>query len=218
MDKTNIVWLVEDDPVQANQYSRLLELASHGQLKVKFVPVREVLEDYGSLLAEPETAAIILDQRLGEQSGVNYQGIDAAEYLRALKPEIPIFILTQHGSDDLLLSKEESVEFVIDKEDLSDLSHKAEVHAIRILRAIGRYEESLTEKQRRMSQLVDKMISEGLDAAESAELSQIRAEFQRNLLHQNGALGAENEHKDADNEKFLNDLKEITERLEHLEK
>lgn len=218
MDKPNIVWLIEDDPDQADQYSRLLEEASKHQLRVIFVPVEEALDNYTSLLADPETGAIILDQRLGEQSGVNYQGIDAAEYLRAIKPEIPIFILTQHGSDDLLLSKEENVEFVIDKDELSDLDHKAQVHAIRILRAIGRYEESLTEQQHRMSQLVDKMMSEGLDAAESTELSQLRAKFQRNLPQQSGVLDEENEREDIDNERFLNDLKEITERLEQLTK
>lgn len=218
MDKQKVVWLIEDDPEQADQFARLLQRASDGDLVVEFVPVRPQLTDYVDLLTDERTGAVILDQRLSEQSGVSYQGIELAEFLRVLRPELPIFILTQHADDDLLHQKEESVEFVIDKEDLTSLNHVPKVHVARILRAMGYYEEALNAKQRRLKELIDRKLSEQLDEAELAELEALRADIERPTEAQMNRQEAAWEAKLQTQDEFLEQLKQITQNIRQLVK
>lgn len=209
-----IVWLIEDDEQQADQYGRLLEQASDGELHIKFVPVRRNIADYADLMNDPQTGAIILDQRLSEQGGVNYEGIEVAEFLRTLKPELPVFILTQHGPDDLLQLKAEAAEYVIDKDDIAKRDHTPQVHAIRILRSMGKYEVALNAKQRRLKELIDRKLSFGLNEAETAELTSLRADIERpseSLITQQEANWAKDHQQQ---EQLLTQLKELTKTLQ----
>jgi len=175
------IWLIEDDKEQADLYGQILELASNDQFKVKYVAVKPDIEDYATLLADDNAGAIIIDQRLSELSGVAYQGIEVADFLRISRPEIPIFMLTQHSTDDLLVEKEGSVELVIGK---SELIKRDNVYAARILRSIGRYEASLDKKQTRLKALIDLKLSERLTEDEARELQEIRADYERPFEHQ----------------------------------
>ena len=207
MAEMEIVWLIEDDEEQADQYGRLLEIASGNQFKVNYVAVKPRLTDYADLLADDRTGAIIIDQRLSELSGVAYEGIEVAEFLRTVRPELPIFILTQHSNDDLLLEKEESVEFVMGKD---DLTKRDAAYAARILRNIGRYEAALNKKQLRLKELIDLKLSDGLNEEEEEELQKIRADFERPLAQQIEQQADSWEEKQASSEEFLQQLKEIT--------
>jgi len=208
MAETKIVWLIEDDEEQADQYGRLLEIAGDNQFKVNYVAVKPRITDYEALLANDRTGAVVIDQRLSELSGVAYEGIEVAEFLRAIRPELPIFILTQHSNDDLLLEKEESVEFIIGK---GDLTKRDTTYAARILRSIGRYEAALNEKQARLKELIDLKLSTGLDEKGEEELREIRADFERPMERQLTQQESSWKAEQASREKFLQRLKKMTE-------
>lgn len=213
MAETEIVWLVEDDAEQADQYGRLLEIGSGHQFKVNYVAVRPHITDYAALLADGRTRAIIIDQRLSELSGVPYEGIEVAEFLRALKPNLPIFILTQHGNDDLLLEKEGAVEFVMGKD---ELIKRDTTYATRILRNIGHYEAALSKQQARLKELIDHKLAGELTTAEEVELQKIRADFERpfsvQLSSQESAWQAEKSSR----AEFLQQLQQITQNIREI--
>ncbi len=207
MTHLKTIWLIEDDEDQADQFGRILEQASNDQIEVKYVAVRPQITDYTPLLTDMNTGAIIIDQRLSDLSGVAYQGIEVADFLRTSRPEIPIFMLTQHSTDDLLVEKEGSVEFVIGK---SELIKRDSVYAARILRSIGRYEASLDEKQARLKELIDLKLSDGLSEDEANELQDIRADYERPFEHQLTQQEQSWEKEQSAREEFLQQLKSMT--------
>lgn len=175
MTEQIIVWLIEDSENDAEEYKQLLEKA--GDIEVVFVPARPAIADYADLLSDGRTGAIIIDQRLGDFAGVSYDGIDVAEFLRSLRPELPIFILTNYA-DEELEDQGEAVDFIIDKK---TVRRRAGVYVKRILRSIEHYQAALTDKQRRLKELIDRKLSSGLNEAEEAELQALRADIERPL-------------------------------------
>ena len=136
-----------------------------------------------------------------------------AEFLRTLKPELPIFILTQHSTDDLLLEKEESVEFVMGKD---ALTKRDTAYAARILRNIGHYEAALSKKQIRVQELIDRKLSGELTATEETELQKIRADFERPLAQQLAQQESAWEAEETSRKEFLHQLKQITQDIREM--
>lgn len=175
MTEQKIVWLIEDSENDAEEYKQLLEKA--GAIEIVFVPARPVIADYADLLTDSRTGAIIIDQRLGDFAGVSYDGIEIAEFLRSLRPELPIFILTNYA-DEELEDQGEAVDSIIDKK---TVRKRAEVYVKRILRSVEHYQTALTEKQKRLKDLIEHKLSSGLDEADEAELQALRADLERPL-------------------------------------
>ncbi|PKQ27613.1 MAG: hypothetical protein CVT63_07075 [Candidatus Anoxymicrobium japonicum] len=175
MTKGKVVWLVEDSQEEADEYGQLLERA--GDIEVLFVSVRPTIADYADLLADDQTGAFIIDQCLDEYTGVAYNGIGLAEFLRSLRPELPIFILTKY-LDEGLEDQGGSVEAIIDKK---TVRKRGEIYVKRILRGIEHYQATLTDKQERLGYLIDRKLSGGLSEAEEVELQELRAYIERPL-------------------------------------
>jgi DNA-binding NarL/FixJ family response regulator len=171
-----VIWLIEDDENDAEEYKRFLEQS--GQLKIVFESPRPAVIDYAELLTDPDTVAFIIDQRLSDFANAPYEGLDLADYLRTLRPELPIFILTNYAGNDELESKGQSADSIIKKEILRD---HTDVVVARILRSIQRYEAALTEKQQRLKTLIDRKIAQGLTEAEEQELQSLREDIERPL-------------------------------------
>ena len=172
---TKIVMLIEDNIDDAALFGQLLEAA--GDIKVEHVGVRAALSDYTDLLASPETGAIIIDERLSDYGGVDYTGLDLADYLRTLRPEIPIYILT-HYPDDIPEDHSGSTELIIDK---TQVRKAAKAYVTRMLRQMQRYDDALTEQQKRLKDLIDRKLAQELTEQEQRELEQLRADIERPL-------------------------------------
>jgi FixJ family two-component response regulator len=174
-DKASIVWLIDDDENDAEEYERFLELS--GELEIVFVQPRPSLSDYVDLITNPDTAAFIIDQRLSDSANAPYEGLDLADYLRTLRPELPIYILTNYA-DDTMEGKGQSADAIIKKGNVRDYT---EVTIARILRSVKRYEEALTEKQYRLKTLIDHKITNQLTDVEEKELESLRADIERSF-------------------------------------
>ncbi|HID62407.1 MAG TPA: hypothetical protein EYP49_06655 [Anaerolineae bacterium] len=199
---SKVVKLIEDDHQDADLYQQLLEAA--GKIKIEYVPARPSVADYADLATDPETGAVMIDERLGEFAGVDYTGLEVADFLRTLRPELPIYILTNYANE-IADDQGESVEFIIDKK---TVRKAAKVYVARILRAMQQYEVALTEQQRRFKELIDRKLAGELSEEEKTELQQLRAAIERPFAP------AEIEHERRWNE----ELQRQEEQLERLEK
>jgi hypothetical protein len=172
-EPTKTVWLIEDNDGDAQLYERLLE-RSH-QLDVESVGVHPSVDDYAYLVADPRTGAVLIDHHLSDGAGVPYEGTDVAEFLRMLRAELPIYILTNYGPDAEEQGSD-AADSIIDKQ---NVRKHTEVYIARILRGMQRYDEALTGKKQRIKELVDKKIASGLNEEEERELTVLRADISR---------------------------------------
>jgi hypothetical protein len=203
MDMTDkVVKLIEDSHEDADLHQQLLEAA--GRIKVEYVPARPGVDDYADLAADPETGAVMIDERLGEFAGVDYTGLQVADFLRTLRPELPIYILTNYASE-IADDQGESVEFIIDKK---TVRKAAKVYVARILRAMQQYEAALMKQQRRLKELIDRKLVGELSEEEETELQHLRTAIERPFAP------AEIEHE----RRLDEELQRQEEQLERLEK
>jgi FixJ family two-component response regulator len=200
---SKVVKLIEDSHEDADLYRQLLEAV--GEIKMEYVPARPGVADYADLAADPETGAVIIDERLSEYAGVDYTGLQVADFLRTLRPELPIYILTNYANE-IADDQGESVEFIIDKK---TVRKAAKVYVARILRAMQQYEAALMEQQRRLKELIDRKLAGELSVKEGAELQQLRAAIERPFAT------AELEHERLWHED-LQQQRELLERLEQV--
>jgi len=177
MTGKSLIKFIDDDLEDLKIYKRKLEI--DGSLMVELVDPRKFpsVSDYDKILFD-ETKAIIIDQRIAEFSGVPYDGLEIAEFLRSLNPMIPIFVLTNYEEETDESALGWSVEYVIPKRKFKT-EKEVQIHIKRILRAIRRYEDALSEKTRIFERLIDKKVSGNISGQEEKELREIRSGFER---------------------------------------
>ena len=174
MTDTTLVTLIDDNAEDLELYGRLLE--QQGSFKISGINPRDrnSIESYTNLASIGEVDAVVIDQRLDELTGVGYDGIGVADYLRSLRPELPIYILTQYSDD--LGSRAMAVESIISKK---EFNNSPDVFAHRILRAARRYKDALSEKHQRFLELIDMKTKGDINPDFAKELDQLRAEIER---------------------------------------
>jgi CheY-like chemotaxis protein len=181
-------WLVDDDPEDAALYARLLEQAGLPRVEV-FLP-EPLLAGTVAMASDPAAGAVLIDHDVRDRAGVLVGGLAVADYLRGVRPELPIFLLVDHAAESDPEPNAGAVESVIPK---PHLHGHAPVYAARILRAMARYDAALSARQRRIRELVDRKVSadsgagaesfgaaaEAFGEAEERELASLRAETER---------------------------------------
>ena len=89
----HIIWLIDDIERASTTYSNGLktEMPQGFQIETICPPYRRI-ENYSTLLENPDTACIIIDQRLNKTEYATYTGIELAQYLRSINQERYLFI------------------------------------------------------------------------------------------------------------------------------
>ncbi len=175
MDK--IIWLVDDNENESRTYTRKFRRLMPKSVSVERIfPPYRTKERYIAILDDPNTACIIVDQRMKGSGEATYTGIELAQYLRGINKKIPIYILTNFAEEeDEFVGGEWSVEDIIPKDRLND-QEKSQIVKARILRRIDVYEDVLNERTQRFSELLKKSLNDSLDEAESQELAELQFE------------------------------------------
>lgn len=176
MERSNVIALVDDDPGAIDTIRRLLEREGLGPVEVFDPKDFANVADYNFLASIGQFGAVILDQKLDELSGVPYTGLELAKYLRAFRPELPLYILTNFPDDSGQFEEAREVEDIIAKRDFNQSPAK---YVARILRATSRYEEALSVKSKELGDLIDKRLADTLTNPEAERLAELRAEFER---------------------------------------
>jgi hypothetical protein len=169
-DNPAIVWLVGSKKSDAREYRELLEASDN--LQVAVVALRPRVEDYADLAANSDTGAIILSDSIRRRSDKAYSSGDVAAYLRALRAQLPIFVL----SEDDAAEDDPAVDAIFAAR---DLRKRPEAYTTRLMRAIGRYQDAMSAHQQRLQALLDRQIAGALTAEEAEELARLRSSSER---------------------------------------
>lgn len=182
-DESKIIWFIDNDENQLRLYKRHLErgVALFGQEFEGFV-IKDVLakphkEDYLFIFEDPNTVAVLVDQKLQDKGGVDHSGMELAKYLRGLNDIVPIYMLTNFSSQEEYEENEWSVDAILDKGDISDNETKLRTVIVRIFRRIAIFHKVFGEREERFRKLLKKSLSGKLTDKEKKELEEL--EFSR---------------------------------------
>jgi DNA-binding NarL/FixJ family response regulator len=176
MDKP-ILWLIDENVDQLFTYRTELQHLLPDSIRVEALLALPRKDDYiDRILNNPDTACILIDQRLKDTGVANYQGIELAKTLRAVNSKIPIYILTNWAKEKgEFTGSEWSVEDIVAKDDLQD-DERAKIVISRMLRRIDIYADLLGDRERRFSDLLRKSLTEELSPEEKTELDSLQFE------------------------------------------
>ena len=173
---TQIIWLIDDDEGELTTYSNDLKLDMPQGIQIKAIrPYPRKVDYVSALLENPNTACIIIDQKLKETRIATYTGIELAQYLRRINKKIPIYILTNFPDDKDFAGHEWNIEYIIPKGNFRD-EEGAQTAKARILRHTNVYEDILDGRAKRFNELLKKSLDDSLDEAELDELAELQAE------------------------------------------
>lgn len=177
MTDNKIIWLVDENENQSKTYARRLGRLMPDPIKIdRIFPPFRTKEEYIAVLDDPDTACIVVDQRLKDTGEATYTGIELAQYLRGINKKIPIYILTNFADEeDEFAGGEWSVEDIISKDVLND-EEEAQIVKARILRRMDVYEDLLNKRAQRFSELLKKSLTDNLNEAELQELEELQFE------------------------------------------
>jgi hypothetical protein len=177
--KRHVIYFVDEDPAarRANVRDLTTLLDNPGIEVVQQEPLK-TFADYNPLVADPATAAFILDQRMKGCGLVAYNGTDLAAYLRGIDGKMPIYILTGHADQPQdFVGFQHLVEYIIDKEDIENAnSEKAKIVKARLLRHLEVFNDVRNAQEQRFHDLLVKSLREPLTPKEQAEMDQIEGE------------------------------------------
>lgn len=186
MDK-RIIWLIDENQNELKTYSQVLRKLMPESVEIKAILPYSNKQDYVSpILTNPNTASIIIDQKLKDTGVADYVGIELAKFFRSINPKLPIYILTNFASEKEEFAGDEwSVEDIIDKSDFSNDEELTTLKA-KILRRINVYDDILEERERRFNDLLRKSLKEELTPQEHKEFAEL--EFHRSSATLAGEL------------------------------
>ena len=172
----HIIWLIDDKRDELSMCYDALEpeIPQGVQIETICPPYRRKVDYASTLLENPDTACIIIDQKLKDTGIATYTGIELAQYLRGINKKIPIYILTNFADEKAeFVGGEWSIEYIISKGSLRDEEEGQTVIA-RILRHIDVYKDILDKRSKRFSELLKKTLDDSLDEAELEELAELQ--------------------------------------------
>jgi hypothetical protein len=178
------IWLIDENKLEIRASQKMLSRILSGSVDVIAIfPPFSTLQEYHVLLKDPDTASIIIDQRLKDTGIANYTGIELANHLRSIDTKIPLYILTNFAEDfEKNSGRGWSVEDIIDKGRLSvDDDTKMET-AARILRRINVFDDILDDREKRFHGLLVKSLSQSLSVDELDELERLQENRASSIL------------------------------------
>ena len=184
LDVSLIIRIVDDSDEDLRLYQGILQNAFKQRgmpIVVETVKARQRVGDYHDIVGDPRTAALIVDQRLGETQWADHTGIQLATQLRRLVPQLPIYILTTYADVDDFQGGKWSVEDVLRKQVVSEPDHpdnQEEFQMImeRLIRRINVHQTILEKRGRRYRELLKKSLEEQLTQEEKSELDDLQFE------------------------------------------
>jgi hypothetical protein len=172
------IYFIDDDEVERRSGLDVLrEIFASDTLAVEAQPPLPLLKDYATLANDPDTAALIVDQRLDTSGMVSYSGIQLAAFLRSISSKLPIVILTNYPTDDFG-GLDWAVERIFEKTDMlrdpnAQLTQKWKA---RLIRQIDVFGDIRGVREQRFHDLLVKSLRERLSGDEEKELGLLETE------------------------------------------
>lgn len=183
--KRHVIYFVdEDDAARRANVRDLTTLIDNPAIDVSQLPPFKTFGEYDPLVADPSTAAFILDQRMKGSGIVSYNGTDLAKYLRGIDGKMPIYILTGHAAEKQdFVGSEYLVEYIIGKDEIEDSkSEGAKIVKARLLRHLDVFNDVRDEQEQRFHDLLVKSLRERLTVEEQKEMDQIEGDTTASIV------------------------------------
>ena len=116
--------------------------------------------------------AYILDEKLNHLGKANYLGQQLASRLRDIDTKVPIYIMTAYKNEFTNDYEPSSVEFVIDKDAISDRKASESI-STKFKRHQNTYSDIQSERAQRLDYLLRRSLDGDIDESEKVELDQI---------------------------------------------
>ncbi len=168
-----IIWLVDEVKAELKIHSEVLRVALP-DFAIQTIHEPRTKQEVLPALEERRTVCFLLDQRMKSAGGCEHNGIDIAEYINQVNPDIPVFILTGFGDFwDEFEAGARYVEGILDKDDLQLDTTRLKRISSQILRRIDLYLRKRSQQGERLDDLLAKSLERELDKNELAELRQL---------------------------------------------
>ncbi len=204
------VWYIDDDPDDRSTHCAAFRELLGSEVEVSPVQPQANIDEFVSSILSDNIDAAILDERLNETSDASYTGMELAKHIRFHNRKLPIYIFT--GYIDEISFGEENVEYVIEKDAITDDNKKTKIKA-RMLRHMAVYRDIYTNQQNRFDELLSKSLHEPLSKEEQTEYNELDLRRSSHILHGESTVADRFEKRLEEQEKILNELKAIKSRL-----
>lgn len=173
MKRTVIYFFDEDDAARRSNARALKALVDDENIQIEAPKPFTALESYNQLIADPKTAAFILDQRMKGSGKVAYNGTELASHIRGIDGKIPIYILTGHpDSSEDFDGFRHLVEDILAKAAIEDKdSDPAKTIKARLRRHLEVVNDVRNDQEQRFHDLLVKSLRNPLSAIEQDEMN-----------------------------------------------
>lgn len=208
MSSNKIVLWFDEDEGALRTYQSAMDVIFGSEVEVKgIIPPKTIDELIDIIQSESSTVAIAVDHRLKTTGEVQFDGMEAAEAIRGRGDiKIPIYILTNYSEDSDIISNEFNVEYVLDKDKMSNEIFIKNMTA-RIRRHIDIFQDMLSKRESRFEELLRKSLVSELNADEQKDFNDLDFWRSKPILAREEPRAKELKANLDKQEKKLNDLK-----------
>lgn len=184
MKRTVIYFFDEQDASRRSNARELKSLIDDPSIHVEALEPYPAFADYARLIADPKTAAFILDQRMKGSGAVAYNGTDLASYIRGIDGKIPIYILTSYAdSSEDFDGWRHLVDDILAKSSIEDKgSDTAKIIKARLRRHLQVFNDVRDDQEQRFHDLLVISLKRPLTDEEQIEMDNLEGETTAPLL------------------------------------
>lgn len=171
--KMNTVIYIDDDKeAQATYKDPLQELFGDDFELLDIEPKFQINDMLTTLQNYNNVVAYILDEKLNVLGQTNYLGQELAKAIRDLNPKVPIYIFTAFKDEFDSTYGPAEIEYVIAKDELSNDEMQRSLSS-KIRRHHNVFSDVLSERAKRLDELLIKFLDETISQEETEEMNQL---------------------------------------------
>lgn len=204
----NVIY-IDDDKAARETYSYFLAKLFGEEFTLNSLEPNFEIEDMLEAVSNFNgVVAYILDEKLNHLGKANYLGQHLASRLRDIDTKVPIYILTAYKNEFTNDYEPSSVEFVIDKDAISD-KKSFESISTKFRRHQNVYSDIQSERAQRLDYLLRKSLDGDINDSEKEELDQINFYRKKNINLSEVTMIKDLEKIVDDSEKALSEIDKL---------
>ncbi|HGL6355879.1 TPA: hypothetical protein ACKFMB_000192 [Citrobacter amalonaticus] len=167
-----VIYIDDDKDAQATYKDPLQDLFGDDFELLDLEPNFELNDMLTTLQNYNNVVAYILDEKLNVLGKANYLGQELAKAIRDLNPKVPIYIFTAFKDEFDSTYGPAEIEYVIAKDELSNDDMQRSLSS-KIRRHHNVFSDVLSERAKRLDELLIKFLDESISEEESEEMNQL---------------------------------------------
>lgn len=179
---------IDDDSEARETYTEVLQEVFGGDFELKDIAPEFLLEDMLIKINDMHSVAgFVLDEKMNQLGQANFVGQSLAKKIRELDYKIPIYIFTAFKNEFNNEFGPAEVEYVIDKNELSD-EETLESLTAKVRRHQNVYNDIMSERAEKLDEYLRKFLNGAITPAEKEELDQLNFLRKKNIVLQDSLI------------------------------